>query len=190
MTKQEVEAWAIEERFLVPVALGSKDLPTGGALDEGFFAKRVEEGGRCFLFFCHDSIAALRGTNARRYIEHGRELGLPDRFNCRTRKPWYGVEAVPPADFFATYMARDRARIVRNLIGARCMTSLLNVWARPSIDPEALRPSLEDPTNAKLLREFGRTYGGGLGKIEPGELLTLPIRPPVGVEPPEQTRLL
>ncbi len=184
MTRTEVERWGIEEEFLVPVALGSKDLPHKGPLDANFYALRIAEGARCLLFFCHRPIDGLRGTNALRYIEHGLELGLHQRFNCRTRNPWYGVEPVPPADFFTTYMSRNRARIVRNLIGARCMTSLLNVWARPGVDPEALRASLEDPTNAQLLREFGRTYGGGLAKIEPGDLVSLPILAPDGVERP------
>jgi adenine-specific DNA-methyltransferase len=190
MTRTEVEQWGIEDRFLVPVVLGSKDLPTAGPLDADFHASRIEAGARGFLFFCHEPIDALRGTNALRYIEHGLELGLHERFNCRARNPWYGVEPVPPADFFTTYMSRNRARIVRNLIGARCMTSLLNVWAQSGVDPEAMRPSLEDSTNAQLLREFGRTYGGGLAKIEPGDLIVLPIRPPAGVEPPGQTQLL
>jgi adenine-specific DNA-methyltransferase len=186
LTRAEVEQWGIEEQFLVPVVLGSKDLPTQGPLDADFHAARIEAGARGFLFFCHEDIATLGGTNALRYIEHGLERGLHERFNCRARKPWYGVERVPPADFFTTYMSRNRARIVRNLMGARCMTSLLNVWARSGVDPEALRPSLEDPTNAQLMREFGRTYGGGLGKIEPGDLIALPIFPPTGVELPQQ----
>jgi adenine-specific DNA-methyltransferase len=190
MTRAEIEQWGIEERFLVPVVLGSKDLPTEGPLDANFYASRIEAGARGFLFFCHDHIDALPGTNALRYIEHGLELGVHERFNCRTRRPWYGVEPVAPADFFTTYMSRNRARIVRNLIGARCMTSLINVWAQSGVDPEALRPSLEDSTNAQLLREFGRTYGGGLAKIEPGDLVALPIRPPAGVEPPGQRQLL
>jgi adenine-specific DNA-methyltransferase len=190
LTRSEVEQWGIEERFLVPVVLGSKDLPTQGPLDADFHAARIDAGARGFLFFCHEDIKALRGTNALCYIEHGLELGLHDRFNCRTRNPWYGVERVPPSDFFTTYMSRNRARIVRNLIGARCMTSLLNVWARSGVDPEALRPSLEDPTNAQLIREFGRTYGGGLGKIEPGDLIALPIFPPAGVGSPEQIQAL
>lgn len=190
MTRAEVEEWDIEERFLVPVVLGSKDLPTEGPLDMDFHASRIDAGARGFLFFCHEPVDALRGTNALRYIEHGHALGLHERFNCRTRRPWYGVEPVPPADFFTTYMSRNRARIVRNLIGARCMTSLLNVWALSGVNREALRPSLEDPVNAQLLREFGRTYGGGLAKIEPGDLVALPIRPPAGVESPGQRRLL
>lgn len=190
LTLAEVERWGIEERFLVPVVLGSKDLPTEGPLNDAFRQERIEAGARAFLFFCHEPREALKGTRALKYIEHGEELGLHERFNCRTRVPWYGAEQVPPADFFATYMSRDRARMVRNLVGARCMTSLLNIWAKPGVDPELLRPSLEDPGNAQLMREFGRTYGGGLGKIEPGDLLTLPILPPAGVGTPGQGRLL
>jgi len=188
LTQDDAKQWGLEERFLVPVVLGSKDIPMEGPLDGEFYRSRIEAGARTCLFFCHEPEHALVGSNALRYIEHGREQGIHERFNCRTRKPWYGVEPVAPADFFTTYMSRDRARIVRNLVGARCMTSLLNVWAKPGVDPDALRPSLEDPTNARLLREFGRTYGGGLGKIEPGDLVRLPIVPPAGVERPGQDR--
>lgn len=190
MTQTDVELWGIEEEFLVPVVVGSRDLPQTGPLDAAFHSSRADDGARCRLFFCHWPIESLTGTNALRYIEYGFELGLDKRFNCRVRNPWYAVEPVPPADFFTTYMSRNHARIIRNEVGARCMTSLLNVWALPGIDPDSLRQSLEDPENAQVLREFGRTYGGGLGKIEPGDLLTLPIRPPRGVEPPARPRVL
>ena len=190
LSQAKIDEWGIEDRYLVPLVVGSKDLPLDGPLDAKFHAERIAAGAAAFLFFCHEPLEALRGTNARRYIEHGADLRLYERFNCRARRPWYGVEPVQPADFFTTYMARDRARIVRNLVGARCMTSLLNVWAKPGLDPDVLRPMLEDPANAVLLREFGRTYGGGLGKIEPGDLVALPVRPPDGVEIPGQTRML
>jgi adenine-specific DNA-methyltransferase len=181
LAREEADTWGIEPEYLVPVVVGAKDLPASGTLDEAFRAERIESGARAFLLFCHEPKDALAGTNVLRYIEHGESLGLPDRFNCRTRSPWYGVEQVPPPDFFVTYMARQRARFVRNRVGARCMTSLLNVWAKPGVSPDALRPILEDPANAQLLREFGRTYGGGLGKIEPRDLLRLPVRRLEGV---------
>lgn len=187
LTRAEVDEWGIEPDYIVPVVVGAKDLPTAGVLDPPFRMERIEAGARAFLLFCHEPREELVGKKVLRYIQHGESLGIPERFNCRTRTPWYGVERVPPPDFFVTYMARERARFVRNAVGARCMTSLLNVWAKPGISPDALRPILEDPVNARLLREFGRTYGGGLGKIEPGDLVRLPVRPLEGVS--EQVRL-
>lgn len=190
LTQAEVDQHEIESRFLVPVVVGSKDLPANGQpLDEDFRHSRIEDGARAYLFWCHEAKEELEGTGALAHVQRGEALGIHERFNCRTRTPWYGVERVEPPDYFATYMSRDRARIVRNLVGARCMTSLLNIWAKPGVDADALRPSLEDPTNAQVLREVGRTYGGGLGKVEPGDLIALPIKPPDGVDPPGQSRI-
>jgi hypothetical protein len=67
------------------------------------------------------------------------------------------------------------------------MTSLLNIWAKPGIALDDLQTELQDPIMAHLLREFGRTYGGGLGKIEPGELLRIPVRQ---LDPPGQGQLV
>ena len=181
LTRAEIDAWEIEPEYLVPVVVGAKDLPASGVLEQSFRARRITEGGRAFLLFCHQTKEELGGKNVLRYIEHGESLGVHERFNCRARSPWYGVEPVPPPDYFATYMARERGRFVRNAVGARCMTSVLNVWAKPGVSVEALQPILEDPVNAKLLREFGRTYGGGLSKIEPSDLLRLPVRPLAGI---------
>lgn len=178
LTAAEVDEWAIDEEYLVPVVVGSKDLPDNGqVLTSDFWEQRKTAGARCWLLWCHLPKEALAGKAVLRYIEHGENLGIQERFNCRTRDPWYGVERVAPADFFVTYMSRQRARFVRNEVGARCMTSLLNIWALDGIEPDELRPILEDEANAEILREFGRTYGGGLGKIEPGDLLTLPVKP-------------
>ncbi len=178
LTQDQVDRWGLEPRFLVPVASGSKDLPDNGSvLTREFWSARKDSGAPSWLLWCHEPKSVLAGTAVLRYIEHGEAKGLPERFNCKTRKPWYGVERVPPADFFVTYMSRQRARFVRNELGARCLTSLLNVWAGDGIEPDQLRPMLEDEANAQLLREFGRTYGGGLGKIEPGDLLRLPVKP-------------
>jgi adenine-specific DNA-methyltransferase len=177
LRQEDVDRWELEPEYLVPVVLGSKDLPLRGPLTREFWEERKAAGVRSWLLWCFDRKAGLAGKNVLRYIEYGEKERLNERFNCRTRNPWYGVDPVPPSDFFVTYMARDNARFTRNEVGARCMTSLLNVWAKDGIDPEALRPSLEDPANARILREFGRTYGGGLGKIEPGDLLGLPVKP-------------
>lgn len=175
LTDHEARAHRIESQFLVPVVVGSKDLPETGPLTPEHWAKGRDAGRKAWLLWCHLPIERLQGTNVLQYIELGERLGLPDRFNCRSRRPWYGVERVPPADFFVTYMSRQSARFVRNQAGARCMTSLLNLWAKPPYTADELERPLADGANAVLLREFGRTYGGGLGKIEPSDLLGLPF---------------
>jgi adenine-specific DNA-methyltransferase len=178
LTQAQVDEWGIEAEFLVPVVVGAKDLPNNGsALTRGFWEQRRAAGTRCWLLWCHRPKAKLAGTNVLRYLERGEELRLPERFNCRTRDPWYGVEQVRPADFFVTYMSRQRARFIRNEAGARCMTSLLNLWVKEGVDADGLRAVLEDEANAEILRAFGRTYGGGLGKIEPNDLRRLPVPP-------------
>ncbi len=175
LTQAEVNAHEIEAEFLVPVVLGSRDLPRVGSLNAADWLANANNGHRVWLLWCHERESALRGTKVLEYIKAGEAKGLPERYNCRSRKPWYGVERVDPPDFFVTYMSRDAARFVRNRAGARCMTSLLNLWAKPPCTADQLEPVLHDPVNAILLREFGRTYGGGLGKIEPGDLAELPV---------------
>lgn len=183
LTQAEVEKWRIEPEFLVPVVVGARDLPREGPLTEDHWRQRLRDGARGWLLWCHAARDELEGTNVLRYIEHGERLGLHKRFNCRTRDPWYGVERVGVPDFFVTYMSRENARFVANEAGARCMTSLLNLWIADGIDSTELTEALGEEDLPRLLRAFGRTYGGGLGKIEPNTLRELPVRPIARREP-------
>lgn len=175
LTDDAVRQWMIEPQFLVPVVVGSRDLPLAGTLTHQWWDARKAAGARVWLLWCHLPPWALHGTNVLRYIRHGEELGVQHRFNARSRQLWYGVESVPPADYFVTYMARDRARVIRNDMGARCMTSLLNVWVNPGVNRDLFDSAVTDWRVPKLIRAFGRTYGGGLGKLEPSDLMRLPL---------------
>ena len=56
------------------------------------------------------------------------------------------------------------------------MSVFLNGFLRPDgVDIDALLDALNGEDTSKLIQKLGRTYGGGLGKIEPRELANLPM---------------
>jgi hypothetical protein len=179
LTQAEVDNWGVEERYLTPCLVGARDLPSdGSAITWEHFSMLRDEGRRCWLLWCHAPKTELAGTRVLEYIRHGEKIGVNEAYNCRSRSPWYSVEQVGAPDWFVTYMNRENARFSRNLIGARCLTSLLNVWAAEGVDKSWLDAELSSPLIPDLLRSVGRNYGGGLGKTEPRELLRLPLPSP------------
>lgn len=180
LTQAVAEAWDIEPQFLVPVIAAARDLPEG-ELSAGHWETLRAQGRPCWLLWVRAPAGELQHTRVRRYLEEGEARGVHRRFNCRTRAPWYKPEDVDPPDVIITYMNRGRTRFVRNTAGCRVMSTFLNGYARDlTLDMDALLRHLNTPETRRLVAMLGRTYGGGLGKIEPRELLALPV-PNVGV---------
>jgi predicted RNA methylase len=120
-----------------------------------------------------------------RYLEGGR-AELSRRYLCGRRVPWYLQESREPTFFLCTYMARRRhggvQRFIFNRSRAIGANSYLMLYPR-----EALARFIGgDPARARrvwqILRDIatevmiagGRVYGGGLYKLEPGELASIP----------------
>ncbi|MDA8078937.1 MAG: XamI family restriction endonuclease [Nitrospiraceae bacterium] len=124
------------------------------------------------------------------YFQKGVEKGIPERYLCAGREIWYYQERRAASPFLATYIGRSQngtkspVRFILNLSNALVTNVYLNLY------PNEILSSLlrEDKTRfveiLKLLNEIptedvlraGRSYGGGLHKIEPKELLNVPLR--------------
>lgn len=113
----------------------------------------------------------------RRYLAQGLRLGVPERYICSHRRPWWYVGAKHPA-VVATYMARQPPAFALN----PCRMAILNVlhgfYPRVDMDDEQLA-GLVGYLNAHraMLRGHGRTYQGGLEKFEPREMEALLVPP-------------
>ena len=112
----------------------------------------------------------------REYLEQGEAAGLPDRYLLSRRKPWYRQERRDPAPFVIAYMGRKSPlRVFWNKAGRLATNRWLLLYPKEGIGTEAAWRALRslDPADALT---FGRQYGGGLNKLEPSELLRLPLR--------------
>ena len=123
-----------------------------------------------------------------KYFEHGRET-ISNGYLCRTRKCWYFQEQreVPP--IVCTYMGREKSdsktsfRFILNHSNAIVTNSYLALYPKDNlIQALAIKPELKriiwmmlNNLHPASITSEGRTYGGGLKKIEPSELLNVPL---------------
>ena len=118
-------------------------------------------------------------TNARRnYTSHGEELKINNAYKCQIRTPWWRPPIVTSPDLFFTYMSHRYPRLIANAAGTTFVNSMHGVRLRegaPS-DARAALPLLCLNSVTMLGAEIhGRSYGGGVLKMEPREAAVLPL---------------
>lgn len=122
---------------------------------------------------------------AQAYIDHGEAQGVHEAYKCRVRTPWWRVPLVPPADLLLTYMNAGAPQLCSNTKGAHNLNSVHGVYLRD--ESSALGKSLlplASLSSATLLggETVGRSYGGGMLKLEPREADVLPMPAPALLE--------
>ena len=118
-----------------------------------------------------------------RYLHSAREAGQTEGYLIQRRSPWWLQEQREPAPFLCTYMGRaekgrspfrfflNRSRAIAHNVYLMLYPSVaLQQWLMESpARNEELLGHLNALTTAAITEE-GRSYGGGLNKIEPREL--------------------
>ena len=123
-----------------------------------------------------------------RYLIDGRrEAATRSRSNSRT--PWFLQEARPTTPFLCTYMGKVGSgddgpiRFILNRSQATATNSYILLYPKSALqraldaDPhlvEKVWRTLREIPAEDLIAE-GRSYGGGLHKLEPGELVNVPF---------------
>lgn len=142
-----------------------------------------------YLFSCGVSKTVLKNNypGVYAYIEKGERDEVNKGYICRQRTPWYSCEERKPAPIVVPYMGRGEKskrmfRFILNLSDAITTNVYLLLYpkkeyARYLKDPKVLNDIWValNSTSRGALVNHGREYGGGLHKLEPKELLKVPV---------------
>jgi len=118
---------------------------------------------------------------AMEYLIAGRAAGVHTAYKCKVRKPWWRVPLVPVADLFLTYMDHFCPRLITNEAAVHHLNSLYGVKLRADrrqIGRELLPISSLNSMTILGAELIGRSYGGGILKLEPKEADQLPMPSP------------
>jgi len=134
-------------------------------------------------------------ATAKAWIRAGEKKGIPNRYKCRVRQPWWAVPLPRRGqpDLLLTYCASEYPRLVFNEAGVLQTNTIHGVYARAPYQAEALAAGFYNSLTLLSAELVGRSYGGGVLKLEPTEaerLLIPPIPPDMADLLPEVDRLI
>jgi hypothetical protein len=128
-----------------------------------------------------------RFPNLWRYLEQGKRQQIHETYLTSRRTPWYSQEHRPPPPFLCTYMGRTANgrkpfRFLWNQSQAIAHNVYLLLYPKGELAAMLRRtPELADKVfgaleslNTENITGNGRVYGGGLFKMEPKELASIP----------------
>jgi hypothetical protein len=201
LTEEQAEKHNLPAKFLRPILPSPRELESNEILADANGEPIIAR--RRYLLSCDLPEGQIQTEHPAlwRYLEHGMRERIHERYLCRHREPWYCQENRPPAPFLCTYMGRPTTksqspfRFILNHSRATAANVYLMLYPKSKLasmlksTPGLARviwKALSSVT-AESLVGHGRTYGGGLHKLEPKELAAIPATVVLGALPDGMT---
>lgn len=181
LSQEDVDEYDIEEEYLSPLVRSSSRAEYYDYTTEDWEEQRAENDEVWLLYHLDVWKPQLNDTNVRDYLDYGEQTGADESYLAKNREPWYLVDRRDPPDIFFTYMSRDGGRATYNRAQARNLNNLHGLYLDDEYDEndtKALLTYLNSEIGDQIVKRGGRTYMGGLSKVEPSELEDAPVLDP------------
>jgi adenine-specific DNA methylase len=151
--------------YLLPVISKAAHVQ-GARFTVGDWSAQLDAGDPSYLLVADEKHG---NPHVARYLEQGEKEGIPSRYKCRVRQPWYRVPYIRKPDLFLTYMSNIAPRLVVNEAGASHTNTVHGVFLSNPLIADALAAAFLNSATLLSTEMEGRSYGGGVLKLEPGE---------------------
>ncbi len=166
LTPEEAHHWRLPESSLQPALVRARQIP-GLRITKADLSLGNSRGDRCLLWLPGERLTATE----KRYVRHGEELGYSERYKCRVRSPWFRVPGIVSPDAFLTYMSDVVPRLCLNQAKTVASNTLLTIRLQgvPAALRRAFVAAFYNSATLMSAERIGRSYGGGVLKLEPRE---------------------
>src|SRR5205823_3029244 len=125
---------------------------------------------RCHLFLPCLAHAWNEPHWLRRFLAHGKTLGVHKGFKCSHRPIWYDVPMEKPPSAFLTYMSHTAPRVVANDARVSATNRLHYIRLNgAACDTRQFAFAFFNQLTLATAEISGRVYGGGVLKLEPSD---------------------
>ncbi len=168
LSPSRVRELGLTKRDLVRVSPPGSGHLRGLELSSAGLASLSRSGKSTWLF--HPGKPLSRAAAA--YVQAGHKAGVDQAYKCRVRSPWYTVPLLPIPDLLLTCMNADTPRLTTNSARVHHLNSIHGVYltgACTELGRELLPLASLNSVTLLSAEITGRSYGGGILKLEPRE---------------------
>jgi hypothetical protein len=176
LSQDERARRGINEKFFVPVIRRPAYVTGLTATDRDL--RLIEKQGKDYLLLNPPPELRQMPRPLRKYIQEGEEAGVHLAWKCKCRKPWYIVPHAYVPEAFIPCMSASWPRVMVNRSAYTCTNNIIRLtWRekRPAVDWMRLALGTLSTFSQLSAELVGRSYGGGVLKLEPTELTRLAI---------------
>lgn len=113
---------------------------------------------------------AILPDGLKEYIRAGEANGIQLGYHTKNRETWYSINMSSPPDGFLPYMSKEIPYIIHNLSGLLSTNSIHQVFYSSEVTDDMkkwIQFSMLSSISQLSIELYGKTYGGGVLKIEP-----------------------